>query len=61
VENLLSPDLVRRLAWTPPAGITPAVVGGVLAAGGARHWQVELAAPPLADALRVTADVVTDQ
>jgi ribonuclease D len=61
VENLLSPDLVRRLAWAPPADASPTGVGAVLAAGGARHWQVELAAPLLADAVKATASVVTDQ
>jgi ribonuclease D len=61
VENLLTPDLVRRLAWSPPDDSSPAGVGAVLAAGGARHWQVELAAPALADAVKATASVVTDQ
>jgi ribonuclease D len=61
VENLLSPDLVRRLAWAPPVERTPEVVGAVLAAGGARRWQIELAAPLLADAVKATAHVVTDQ
>jgi ribonuclease D len=52
VENLLQPDLLRRLCWTPPAD------GGVadaMRAGGARPWQVELLAPLLERALRVTA------
>jgi ribonuclease D len=65
VENLLSPDLVRRLAWAPPAEVTAEEVGAVLAAGGARHWQIALAAPLLAEALTATAtppeSVVTDQ
>jgi ribonuclease D len=61
VENLLSPDLVRRLAWSPPADADPAGIAAVLAAGGARRWQVELAAPLLADAVKATARVVTDE
>ncbi len=61
VENLLSPDLVRRLAWAPPADADPAGVSAVLAAGGARRWQVELAAPLLADAVKATAGVVTGE
>ncbi|HEY7100035.1 MAG TPA: HRDC domain-containing protein [Mycobacteriales bacterium] len=61
VENLLSPDLVRRLAWLPPADAGPAGVAATLAAGGARHWQVELTAPLLADAVKATASVVTDE
>jgi ribonuclease D len=44
VENLLQPDLLRRLCWSPPAdGDLPAA----LRKGGARDWQVELLAPVL--------------
>ena len=56
VENLLSPDLVRRLAWQPPADRSAAGVAAALAAGGARSWQVGLAAGPLAVGLAATAD-----
>ncbi|MFL6139990.1 MAG: ribonuclease D [Frankiaceae bacterium] len=51
VENLLSPDLVRRLAWTPPEPLTAAAVAEVMTAAGARSWQVGLTADPLTDAL----------
>jgi ribonuclease D len=49
-ENLISPDLVRRLAWAPPA---PGVdhVENRLLQGGARPWQVGIVAGPLAQAL----------
>ncbi|HEX2315704.1 MAG TPA: ribonuclease D [Thermomonospora sp.] len=50
-ENVLQPDAVRRLAWSPPAEIAPATVGGALRALGARDWQVRLVAVPLAKAL----------
>jgi ribonuclease D len=53
VENLLLPDLVRRLAWSPP-GTDPESVAAFLAAGGARPWQVALTAPALSSALTVT-------
>ena len=56
VENLLSPDLVRRLAWQPPANPAPAAVVDALRAGGARRWQVALTAEPLSVALAATAD-----
>lgn len=46
-ENLLSPDVVRRLAWEPPAVITEETVGAALRATGARNWQVALTAPAL--------------
>jgi ribonuclease D len=51
VENLLSPDLVRRLMWTPPEPRDPEVVAAALRAGGAREWQVELTRDLLTDAL----------
>ncbi|MGY1606197.1 MULTISPECIES: HRDC domain-containing protein [unclassified Geodermatophilus] len=51
VENLLSPDLVRRLMWTPPEPRDPDAVAAALRAGGAREWQVELTRDLLADAL----------
>jgi ribonuclease D len=41
VENLLSPDTVRRLCWTPPATVEPASVAAALLASGARQWQVD--------------------
>jgi ribonuclease D len=42
VENLLSPDLVRRLMWAPPEPRTAETVAAALRSGGARPWQVEL-------------------
>jgi ribonuclease D len=52
VENLLQPDLLRRVCWTPPAdGDVP----GALRAGGARRWQIELLAPQLDVALQARA------
>jgi len=50
-ENLLSPQLVRALAWEPPDPASAESVGDVLAAGGARQWQIEITAEPLASAL----------
>ncbi|MBC7291959.1 MAG: ribonuclease D [Actinotalea sp.] len=50
VENLLQPDLLRRVCWAPPA--TPDADGlrAALLAGGARPWQVDLTATALAAA-----------
>ena len=41
VENLVSPDLVRRVLWEPPAA-EEAAVAEALRVGGARPWQTEL-------------------
>ncbi|QNG18986.1 ribonuclease D [Rhodococcus triatomae] len=53
VENLVSPELVRRLCWDwdPGSEDAAAVVDQVLAAGGARGWQRTLAGPVLAKVL----------
>ncbi|MBX6724252.1 MAG: ribonuclease D, partial [Dactylosporangium sp.] len=50
-ENLIAPDTVRRLAWTPPDPISPTSVDEALTAAGARRWQRALLAAPLAEAL----------
>ena len=50
-ENLLPPDAVRRLAWQPPAEISPATLVADLVGYGARPWQAELTSVPLAKAL----------
>jgi ribonuclease D len=50
-ENILAPDLVRRLAWTPPRPPTADSVTVVLRALGARPWQTDLTADLLAEAL----------
>jgi ribonuclease D len=44
VENLLSPDLLRRLMWSPPSSPDRSTVAQVLRDGGAREWQIELTA-----------------
>jgi ribonuclease D len=50
-ENLLHPDAVRRVAWKPPEPPTPEEIAAQLAGYGARPWQVELTAAPVATAL----------
>jgi ribonuclease D len=49
-ENLVSPDTVRRVMWTPPAA-DAAAVAERLGSYGARPWQVELVTPLLVDAI----------
>ncbi|RFA12744.1 ribonuclease D [Subtercola boreus] len=50
LENLLTPEYLRRTAWTPPAPITPETIGEALQKAGARPWQIELTAQPIAQA-----------
>ena len=55
VENLISPETVRRLCWSPPPGATTSrdetSVSSALIELGARQWQVDLVASAIADAL----------
>nr|WP_251858492.1 HRDC domain-containing protein [Herbiconiux sp. L3-i23] len=40
VENLLTPDTLRRVAWQPPVEVTDDSVAAALGALGARPWQI---------------------
>jgi ribonuclease D len=51
VENILTPDLVRRLMWTPPRPADAGAVAAALRAGGAREWQIELTRDLLTEAI----------
>lgn len=51
VENLLTPDAVRRLTWDPPAQPTPEAISAVLRERGARPWQLELTTQALSTVL----------
>ena len=55
VENLLTPDYLRRLMWTPPETRDPAglaeAVRAQLASYGARPWQAELITGALVGAI----------
>jgi ribonuclease D len=51
VENVLSPDLVRRLVWSPPEPRDAGTVAETLRAGGAREWQIQLTLDLLTDAV----------
>ena len=55
VENLITPEYVRRVCWKPPVGATTTLsipeVEKALVELGARQWQIDLVAPALAAAL----------
>ena len=55
-ENLLTPDLVRRLAWEPPVPLGSEQVAAELRAGGARPWQIALTVERLTAALDADDD-----
>jgi ribonuclease D len=54
VENLLTPDYLRRVLWKPPAADhadMESALGAELASLGARVWQIEIMAPMIAEAI----------
>ena len=61
LENLLTPESLRRLAWSPPDPVTPEAVDAALEALGARQWQRENTAQLIATAFVESAFVEADQ
>jgi len=49
-ENLLTPEILRRLAWSPPQPITAVTISIALAEAGARGWQILETSQLIADA-----------
>ena len=64
VENLITPEYVRRLCWRPPVGATTILslpeVAHALLELGARQWQIDLVAPALAAALLEREPIPTE-
>lgn len=54
LENLLTPDYLRRVVWRPPPaeGDLQAAISGALREMGARKWQVNIAAPLITEAMQ---------
>jgi ribonuclease D len=50
IENVLTPELLRRLSWAPPEPIDIESVSSALSEIGARPWQVDAIAGPITDA-----------
>jgi ribonuclease D len=59
-ENLLTPELLRRIAWTPPEPMTETSIGDALAALGARSWQIAQTAQLIADAFVGSVQAVSE-
>lgn len=49
-ENLLTPELLRRVCWEPPSPGDAEAIADALRRLGAREWQIELTAPVIAEA-----------
>jgi ribonuclease D len=57
LENLISPEFVRRICWSNPRG----GVEGALLELGARKWQVEIVTPLLEAALLQEVPLVIEE
>lgn len=56
IENVCSPDPLRRVIWTPPTQPSPEAFADSLATLGVRPWQREIVAPIIADAFAAHPD-----
>jgi ribonuclease D len=56
VENVVSPDPLRRVVWSPPSDRDVAGFTAALRALGARQWQAEVVAPLLVAAFAAHPD-----
>ena len=60
-ENLLTPESLRRVAWSPPEPSDATGIGSALRALGARPWQVDATAPAIAKAFVEALQPVDDE
>jgi len=56
IENLLSPDYLRRMLWTPAHEPTLESISEALHKLGARQWQIDIAAPIVEEAINRTVE-----
>ncbi len=50
IENVLTPDLLRRISWRPPVPLNIESIGDALAESGARPWQIDATAQRIVQA-----------
>jgi len=60
VENLLSPDSLRRMLWTPPVEPTLESISDALLKLGARQWQIDIAGPIVEEAINRPAALAVE-
>lgn len=58
VENILTPELLRRLAWAPPAPADAEMITTTLREHGAREWQLDATAQVIANAFVEAGQIV---
>jgi ribonuclease D len=60
IENLLTPDVLRQVSFTPPESSAPDAVRQILISLGARSWQANLTAELIVEAFSQSLVLVTD-
>jgi ribonuclease D len=61
LENLLTPEILRQVSFTPPENLSRLTLGERLHELGARNWQVELTAQLIVDAFILAKTAPVDQ
>jgi ribonuclease D len=60
LENLLTPELLRQVSFTPPENLSTQSLSDKLAQLGARPWQVELTAELIVEAFNLAEKAPAD-
>ena len=60
LENLLTPELLRQVSFTPPESLTVQALSEKLTQLGARPWQIELTAGLIVDAFNLAETAPAD-
>lgn len=58
IENLLTPETLRRVCWSPPPHVSPETISEALRSHGARAWQVQATSAAVATAILHAPDFV---
>lgn len=61
LENLLTPEILRQLSFTPPLELTKENISNKLLELGARRWQTEQTSTVIAEAFNLAAKSPADQ
>lgn len=61
LENLLTPELLRRIAWTPPEDIAEPSIAAELQLLGARPWQIDATAQTISEAFVEASQIPEDE
>jgi ribonuclease D len=61
LENLLTPEILRQVSFTPPEELNPESIAQKLQQLGARSWQTQLTSGAITEAFSLAEKVPDDQ